>query len=132
MLEGHDNEVKCLSWNYNNTKLASCSRDKNIWIWEFDEISYEYTCENVLEGHTQDVKYVQWIIPEKEESDFNRLASCGYDDTIRIWEMEDDDYVCRHVLTGHSSIVWSVSLSRSCDVMVSGGEDCSVLVWRKK
>lgn len=50
-----------MSWNFNDQKIASCSRDKNIWIWDFDSISYDYVCDAVLEGHTQDVKYVEWF-----------------------------------------------------------------------
>ncbi len=53
--------MKCVSWSNDDKKIASCSRDKNIWVWEFDKISYDYTCDSVLEGHTQDVKFVDWF-----------------------------------------------------------------------
>ena len=56
----------------------------------------------MLEGHTQDVKYVEWISNEK-------LISCSYDNSIRMWEMEDDDFVCSQVLPGHASIVWCLA-----------------------
>ena len=107
-LEGHENEVKSVSWSNNGQWLATCGRDKKVWVWEkLSGTQSEFECVSMLDGHTQDVKFVQWHPYQS-----NVLFSCGYDDTIKVWLEDDDEFFCRYTLQGHTNTVWGLTLDK--------------------
>ncbi|KAF4637323.1 hypothetical protein G7Y89_g758 [Cudoniella acicularis] len=108
VLEGHDSEVKNVAYSPSGQWLASCSRDKSIWIWEEigDEGDDEFETIAVLQEHTADVKCVCW---RKDDGNGEVLASASYDDTIRFWKGDDEgEWSSIATLEGHEGTVWSL------------------------
>ncbi|XP_075030799.1 putative cytosolic iron-sulfur protein assembly protein CIAO1 isoform X6 [Calonectris borealis] len=51
------------------------------------------------------------------------LASASYDDTVKLYHEEEDDWVCCATLEGHESTVWSVAFDRSGERLASCSDD---------
>lgn len=147
VLEGHDSEIKSCAFSPSGAYLATCSRDKSVWIWEdvgASEADDEWETIAVLNEHEGDVKAVAWC-PDVPGRNARRryspdvLASASYDNTIRIWREDNDgEWVCVAVLEGHEGTVWGLQWEaqpRSGDKfprLLSFSADGTIRVWTVK
>lgn len=133
LIEGHENEIKAVAWNRSGNYLASCSRDKTIWIWETDpETLEEFECISVLSDHEHDIKHITW------HPELNILASSSYDDTVRLYkqDVDDEDWSCVGVLNDNHGTVWCSAFEHpkapTADKkirLVSALDDSTVVIW---
>ncbi|KAM3082860.1 Cytosolic iron-sulfur protein assembly protein [Clarireedia jacksonii] len=122
VLEGHDSEIKNVAFSPSGQWLASCSRDKSIWIWEEigEEGEDEFETVAVLQEHTADVKCVCW---RKDDGHGEVLASASYDEKIILWREDGEgEWGAVATLQGHDGTVWSLEWEPSV-CMTTGAED---------
>jgi WD40 repeat protein len=58
------------------------------------------------------------------------LVSCSYDDTIKVWLDDDDDWFCSETLKGHTSTIWDMAFNASGTLLASCSDDRSLIIWK--
>lgn len=97
-----------------------------LLILVFDFITMLGQSENtepykVLKGHEYKINCISY----NKTGDL--LASCGWDNTIRIWDM--NKYQEKFVLHGHEDNIWGVMFSPNNKYLISGAMDASMIIW---
>lgn len=59
------------------------------------------------------------------------VCSCGYDDTVKLWIQEDEDWICHTTLTGHGSTVWFADFTSDGSLLATVSDDHSIRIWKK-
>ena len=78
----HDGVIHDVAYDFFGKRMASCSSDHKIKVWDKDEKRGEWVCSAEWKAHQSPVWKVDWAHPEYGQL----LASCSFDRTVVIWE----------------------------------------------
>jgi len=102
---GHEDMIHDAQMDFLGTKLATCSCDKSIRLFDVNLTTGSQNFVTDLKGHEGPVWQLAWAHPRFG----NLLASCSYDRRVIIWkEREGGKWENEHTYDGHDSSVNSV------------------------
>ncbi|KAI1000783.1 Protein transport protein sec13 [Podosphaera aphanis] len=102
---GHDDMIHDAALDYYGRRLATCSSDKTIKIFEVEGESHRLT--ETLKGHEGAVWSVSWAHPKYG----NILASAGYDGKVFIWREQGTNWTKVFDFALHTASVNIISWS---------------------
>lgn len=100
---GHEDMIHGAEMDYYGLRLATCSSDNSVKI--FDVKNGSQTLAADLKGHGGPVWQVAWAHPRFG----NILASCSYDRKVIIWKENGGEWIRWHEYGNHDSSVNSVA-----------------------
>ncbi|KAK6176805.1 protein SEC13 homolog [Patella vulgata] len=101
----HEDMVHDAQLDYYGTKLATCSSDRSIKV--FDVRNGQQTLISDLTGHEGPVWQLAWAHPMFGST----LASCGYDRKVIIWKETNGTWAKLYEYSNHDSSVNSVAFA---------------------
>jgi WD40 repeat protein len=113
---GHEQFVFKVVFSPDSARLATCSKDRTVRLWQIDSGACQ-----VLRGHTDEVFAAAF------HPDGTRLATGGHDRAVWLWDVERGEEVAR--LPGHTGYVWSLAFSPDGATLASGSGDSTVRLW---
>ena len=118
-LGGHSGLIYAIAFSPDGKKIASCSADQTIKIWETDSGNELFT----LKGGKETTFNISFSPVS------NIFASGSHDNTVRIWNADSGKEI--NTLEGHEDAVVSVSLSPDGNKLASGAAsgDRTIKIW---
>eukprot|EP00741_Cyanophora_paradoxa_P000194 tig00000402_g188.t1 len=116
---GHDMRVTAMSMSPDGTRLATCSWDKTIKVWDTSRLGTEELA--MMRGHIGFVEGLGF------SPDGKLLASASRDSTIRVWNAEDWSQVA--TLEGHTQWAFGAAFSPCGKFLASASYDGCIKIW---
>jgi len=78
---GHEDLIHDVAYDFYGKRMATCSSDQHVKIWDQDE-SGAWSCSAGVKPHCGSVWKVTWALPEFGQV----IATCSFDRTATVWE----------------------------------------------
>ncbi|EIW52294.1 WD40 repeat-like protein [Trametes versicolor FP-101664 SS1] len=78
----HSDLVTDASYDFYGLRLATCSLDQRVKVWQLDETTGSWSLEHDWKAHDAAISKVSWAHPEFGTI----LATASFDRTVKVWE----------------------------------------------
>ncbi|KAJ3024584.1 UNVERIFIED_CONTAM: hypothetical protein HDU68_007985 [Siphonaria sp. JEL0065] len=118
VLEGHEEEITCISVSTDGQLVVSGSFDNTAKVWNKEE--EEWNLLHTLEGHESSLNCSS-LSPNLES-----VFTGSFDNSIKVWSVDTGE--CNQTLQAGSDVVASLAASKG--LLVSGSFDNTIRVWK--
>ncbi|CAI2365809.1 unnamed protein product [Moneuplotes crassus] len=115
--QAHTSQVRDLDFSSSYGKLASCSDDRIVKIFDFGTFKPELQ----FEGHRSDVKTCAWHPYE------SMIVSAGRDPEIKFWDPKSGNEV--YTIQSHYNAINKVRWNKNGNWCLSGSKDTSTKIY---
>ena len=117
-LAGHSGPVISASFNADGTRLATCSRDQTIRVWNTQSGGLV----RKLAGHEWQVTSAAFV------PGTTLIATASWDHTVRLWDLATTHAI--RSIPAHSSSVLCMAIDAKRDRFATGAHDGTIKLWR--
>ena len=120
-LIGHDAAVNVAKFSGSGKLLATGGDDAQIFIWKTEELNNIKNSPTILSSHTAKIVDIDF------SNDERKLASAGWDHSIKIWDTVTGKLI--NSIVGHDGPVNAVNFSNDGKHLYSAGYDGTIRLW---
>ncbi|KAF9106264.1 hypothetical protein BGX29_010020 [Mortierella sp. GBA35] len=125
---GHRSAVTALAFDKSGSRLVSGSRDTDLIVWDVEGEVGLFR----LRGHKDQVTSVRFLsrpsIVEGGKATDGYVLSSSKDTLIKLWDLTTQH--CMETLVAHRNEVWGCDVNADETMLVSGGGDPDIKVWK--
>ncbi len=125
-LLGHEASVPSVDVSADGTRAVTGSFDGTVRLWDLESGARNKPLLRTFAGHVGADGRPVWVNAVAFHPDGRRVVSGGYDDRVRLWDLESGEQVGE--LLGHTSDVYHLEVSGDGRV-ISTSADSTIRAW---